>query len=48
MTSTIGTALSPPEVARGAAMPLARDWKTPMTDEAVEMVMEALFESRAD
>ena len=35
MTSTIGTALSPPEVARGAAMPLARDWKTPMTDEAV-------------
>ena len=35
MTSTIGTALSPPEVARGAAMPFAIDWNTPITDEAV-------------
>ena len=35
MTSTIGTALSPPEVARGAAMPFAIDWNTPITDDAV-------------
>ena len=44
MTRTIGTALSPPEVARGAAMPFAIDWNTPMTDEAVEMVIERLEE----